>query len=524
MRSLDHRTAGPQEPPLSVEIIVNTTGRETRVALMENGRLAELQIDRGDDRGYVGNIYLGRVVRVLPGMQAAFVEIGLDRAAFLYVGDIYPDVLALNVRAEADNEVDEDAGSDDDSARATPKAGQPPIQDLLTEGQEIVVQVSKDPIGTKGARLTTHIALPGRYLVYMPTVDHVGISRRIDKERERRRLRDFVEKRRRKGAGYIVRTVCAGQPTDALEADMAYLQRTWERVSEACRERKAPATLHEEYNLVLRAVRDLFDPTVDRMVLDDNSLFEQVRSFVSDFMPVANDRVHLYRGVEPIFDTYGVETEVGRSLGRKVWLKSGGYLVIDQTEALMAIDVNSGRFVGTSSLEETTTRINLEAVQEVVYQLRLRNMGGIIIIDFIDMDRESNRDKVYRSLDEALKLDRARTNVLRISDLGLVEMTRKRVQEGLDRYLTEGCPICRGTGVVRAKPTLVYDILREVRREANRSPTAEAVYVETTPAIADLVYGGQYNDLESMEALLGRRIVIRAMPHFHPEQYEVYAR
>jgi ribonuclease G len=502
---------------LSSEIIVNKTGRETRVALMETGHLTELQIDRGDDRGYVGNIYLGRVVRVLPGMQAAFVEIGLDRAAFLYVGDIYPDVLALNQVADEESAADE-------ASRSTPKAGQPPIQDLLREGQEIVVQVSKDPIGTKGARLTTHIALPGRYLVYMPTVDHVGVSRRIERERERRRLRDFVEKRRAKGAGYIVRTVCEGQSTDALESDMEFLQRTWERVSEACTERKAPAILHAEYNIVLRAVRDLFDPTVDRMVLDDKELYDQVRSFIIDFMPAAKERVHLYRGADPIFDTYGVETEINRSLGRKVWLKSGGYLVIDQTEALMAIDVNSGRFVGTSSLEETTTRINMEAVQEVVYQLRLRNMGGIIIIDLIDMDREANREKVYRTLEESLKSDRARTNVLRISSLGLVEMTRKRVQEGLDRYLTEACPTCRGTGVVRAKPTLVYEILREVRREATRAPKAQAVYVNTTPAIADLVYGGQYNDLEAMEILVGRRIIIRAMPHFHPEQYEVYAR
>ncbi len=502
---------------MSSEIIVNKTGRETRVALMENGRLAELQIDRGDDRGYVGNIYLGRVVRVLPGMQAAFVEIGLDRAAFLYVGDIYPDVLALNKAADEDS-----AG--EDAPRSAPKAGQPPIQDLLREGQEIVVQVSKDPIGTKGARLTTHIALPGRYLVYMPTVEHVGISRRIERDRERKRLRDFVEKRRARGAGYIVRTVCEGQPTESLEADMEYLQRTWQRVSEACTERKAPALLNAEYNLVLRAVRDLFDPSIERMVLDDKPLYDQVRSFVGDFMPNARDRVHLYRGGEPVFDTYGVETEITRSLGRKVWLKSGGYLVIDQTEALMAIDVNSGRFVGTSSLEETTTRINLEAVQEVVYQLRLRNMGGIIIIDFIDMDRESNREKVYRALEDALKADRARTNVLRISDLGLVEMTRKRVQEGLDRYLTEDCPTCRGTGVVRAKSTLVYEILREVRREANRARNGQTVYVNTTPAVADLVYGGQYSDLEAMEALLGRRIVFRAMPHFHPEQFEVYAR
>ncbi len=503
---------------MSAEIICSTTGREVRVALMEDGRLAELQIDRGDERGFVGNVYLGRVVRVLPGMQAAFVDIGLDRAAFLYVGDIYPELLQLSTAA------DEAPAPVDEQPRANARAGQPAIQDLLTEGQEIVVQVAKAPIGTKGARLTTHLALPGRFLVFMPTVEHVGISRRIDKDKERRRLREFVEKHRKKGMGYIVRTVCEGAPTSALQADMAFLERTWGRIQEQSSGRKAPAVLHSEYGLVLRAVRDLFDEDVDRMVIDDPSRYDQVKSFMDDFMPSARDRVHLYRGTEPVFDTYGVEAEIARSMGRKVWLKSGGYLVIDQTEALMAIDVNSGKYVGSSSLEDTTLRINLEAVKEVVAQLRLRNIGGLIIIDFIDMDREQNRDKVYRALEEALKADRARTNVLRISDLGLVEMTRKRVQEGLDRYLTAACPTCGGTGVVRSQTTLAYEILREVKREASRSQGGSPVYVNTTPAVADLLYGDRYVDLEQIEGQLGRQVVVRALGHFHPEQFEVYSR
>jgi len=502
---------------VSAEIICSTTGREVRVALMEDGRLAELQIDRGDERGFVGNVYLGRVVRVLPGMQAAFVDIGLERAAFLYVGDIYPELLNLASSEEAPEPADE-------QPRAQARSGQPAIQDLLSEGQEIVVQVAKDPIGTKGARLTTHLALPGRFLVFMPTVEHVGISRRIDKDKERRRLRDFVEKNRKKGMGYIVRTVCEGAPTSALRADMDFLERSWSRIQEQSRGRKAPASLHSEYGLVLRAVRDLFDEDVDRMVIDDPGRYDQVKSFMDDFMPAGKERVHLYRGNEPVFDTYGVEAEIARSMGRKVWLKSGGYLVIDQTEALMAIDVNSGKFVGSSSLEDTTLRINLEAVKEVVAQLRLRNIGGLIIIDFIDMDREQNRDKVYRALEEALKADRARTNVLRISDLGLVEMTRKRVQEGLDRYLTAACPTCGGTGVVRSQTTLAYEILREVRREASRSQGGSPVYVNTTPAVADLLYGDRYVDLEQIEGQLGRQVVIRALGHFHPEQFEVYSR
>jgi len=500
------------------EIICNATGREVRVVLMENGRLAELHLDRGDNRGYVGNVYLGKVVRVLPGMQAAFVDIGLERAAFLYVGDIHPDLLNLNLQNGNGLQVVEEA------PRATPHVGHPAIQDLLVEGQEITVQVAKDPIGTKGARLTTHIALPGRYLVFMPTVEHVGISRRIERDKERRRLREFVEKNRRKGAGYIVRTVCEDQPTESLKADIDFLQKSWDRVQKAAREKKAPARLYADYGLVLRALRDLFDESVERMVVDSKDIYDEVRSFMADFMPKLRDRVHLYKGQEPIFDTYGVEVEIARSLGRKVWLKSGGYLVIDQTEALMAIDINSGKFVGSSSLEETTLMTNLEAIDEVVHQLRLRNMGGIIIIDFIDMDREANRHKVFTTLGDALKADRARTNVLRISDLGLVEMTRKRVQEGLDRYMMEPCVTCSGNGVVRSRATLCYDILREVRRESNRHNDARAIFVNTTPAIADMLYGTQFPDLEGIESEIGRQIVVRALGHYHPEQYEVYAR
>lgn len=502
---------------MSTEIICNRTGRELRVALIEHGQLAELHIDRGDNRGFVGNVYLGRVVRVLPGMQAAFVDIGLERAAFLYVGDIYTEMLHMHRE-------DEDKPENLPKTTGKGKSGQPPIQDLLKEGQEIVVQIAKDPIGTKGARLTTHIALPGRFMVFMPTVEHVGISRRIDKDKERRRLRDFVEKHRQKGAGYIVRTVCEGQPTESLKADMDFLSRSWERIQEAAKSKKAPSLLHAEYGILLRTVRDLMDDEVSRVVVDDRELFDEVRGFMGDFMPKLKERVNLYRGKEPVFDTFGVETQINKSMGRKVWLKSGGYLVIDQTEALMAIDVNSGKFVGKTSLEDTTLQLNLEAVEEVVYQLRLRNIGGLIIIDFIDMDKETHRDKVYRTLEDALRKDRARTNVQRISELGLVEMTRKRVQEGLDRYLTESCPTCSGTGVVRARSSLCYEILREVQREAGRAGSAAALYVNTTPAIADLLYGAHYDELEQVEEQLGKSVVVRALGHYHPEQYEVYAR
>jgi ribonuclease G len=510
------------EYALGNEIIVNRTGRETRVALMENGQLAELHVDRGDNKSQVGNVYFGKVVRVLPGMQAAFVDIGLERAAFLYVGDIYPEFID---NAGPEEEIDDPEATVAEAApRSQPRAGQPPIQDLIKEGQEIMVQVAKDPIGTKGARITTHITLPGRYMVFMPTVDHVGISRRIDRDRERRKLREFVEKNRPKGAGFIVRTVCDGQPMTALKQDIDYLIGTWAKIQEGASTARAPSLIHADHDLVLRVVRDAFNEEVERMVVDDRSLFDEVMEFMKDFMPVLRERVQLYRGNDPVFDTFGIETEIIRSLGRKVWLKSGGYLILDQTEALTAIDVNSGKFVGNTSLEDTTLAINLEAVKEIVYQLRLRNIGGIIVLDLIDMEKAQNRDRVYRALEEELKKDRARTNVLRISELGLVEMTRKRVQDDLIRSISEPCTYCEGRGYTRSRTTVVFDILREVRREANRNPARPTIYVNASPTVADMMYGEEMASLETLEQKLQKRLVVRAMGTYHIERYEVYSR
>jgi ribonuclease G len=510
---------------LGTEIVVNKTGRETRVAIVEDGRLAEIHIDRGDRKGYVGNVYLGRVVRVLPGMQAAFVDIGLERAAFLYAGDIYPEFLD---DGKSQNEIDEvddnDAIMGDSKSRARPRNGHPPIQDLIKERQDIVVQVAKDPISTKGARVTTHITLPGRYLVFMPTVAHIGISRRIARDRERRKLRNFVNKYRPKGGGFIVRTVCAGQPTSTLKADMDFLVDEWNQIQTNRKEKKSPALLHAEPNLCIRLVRDGFTEDVQRMVIDDSSIYDQVNDFVGKLAPEFKDRVQQYRGQEPIFDTFGVEVELNKSLGHKVWLKSGGYLIIDQTEALTAIDVNSGKFVGKTSLEETTTACNLEATEEIVNQLRLRNIGGIIVLDFIDMEKASNRDRVNKALGEELKADRARTNVLRISDLGLVEMTRKRVQEDLVRTISEPCHYCEGKGHTRSRTTVVYDILREVQREHNRAKTNDEIYVNVNPDVADLMYGAELTSIENLETHLKKRIVVRAMGHYHLERYEIYSR
>jgi len=488
---------------------------------MESGKLVELHIDRGRNRGFVGNVYLGKVVRVLPGMQAAFVDVGLERAAFLYVGDIYPEFLDKPFEQAP---VDPEETVAEEVPRATPRKGQPPIQDLLKEGQQIMVQVSKDPIGTKGARLTTHVTLPGRYIVYMPTVEHVGISRRIEREKERRRLRDLVEKHRPKGAGFIVRTVCADQPDKILMQDMDYLLKTWDKILAAAKTKKAPALLHADYGLTLRFLRDNMTSDVNRVIVDTREEHERVKTFMDDFMPKQKDTVQFYRGGDPVFDVYGVANEIHRSMGRKVWLKSGGYLIIDQTEALTAIDINSGKFVGTSSLEETTTQINVEAAREIVYQLRLRNIGGIIIIDFIDMDREANRDKVYKVLDDELRRDRARTNILKISELGLVEMTRKRVQEDLSNYLTESCYYCSGNGLLRSRETLCYDIFRSVQRESARAREADIIYVNAHPMVADMLYGEEMESLEFFERKLSKQIVVRALAHYHLERYEVYTR
>jgi len=386
-----------------------------------------------------------------------------------------------------------------------------------------MVQVAKDPMGTKGARLTSHITLPGRYLVFMPTVDHVGISRRIDKDKERRRLREFVEENKVEGTGFIVRTVCDGQPLKNLKADMDFLQRTWKNIQRNRDRMKAPAMLHEDLNMVLRTVRDMFTHEINRLVIDSREEYENILAFADSFMPRLKNQIQLHSTAEPIFDHHGVEVEITRALGRKVWLKSGGYLIIDQTEALTAIDVNTGKYTGTTSLEETTFKVNLEAIKELVYQLRLRSIGGIIIIDFIDMDKEANRDKVYRALDEALKEDKAKTNVLKISKLGLVEMTRKRVREDLIRLLSEPCAYCEGKGFHKSKTTICFEIIRQTKREV-MSSEGKTVFLTVHPAIADHMYSDMADDLESLEQRILRRLVIMPEADVHLEQYTITVR
>src|SRR5262245_37141789 len=382
-------------------LVVNADGPETRVALIENGLLSELYIERKRERGIVGNIYKGRVVRVLPGMQAAFVDIGIDKAAFLYVADVRGggDYKALFAEDEEEREERDDFPRDELAKAAR---GQK-IEDLLKEGQEVLVQVAKEPIGTKGARITSYVSLPGRHLVFMPTVDHIGISRRIGTEKERKRLREVVESQRPKGAGFIVRTVAEGASEKDLREDMEFLMRLWKEVVRKSERAKPASLLYSDLDLVLRTVRDTLTSDVEKLIVDSKPEFERVQKFVAAFMPDYHGRIELYEGSEPIFDGFGIEGEIDRALERKVWLKSGGYLIMDQGEALTAIDVNTGRFVGKRNLEETITKNNLEACREVADQLRLRNIGGIIVVDFIDMDKESNREKVWKAFNESLK-------------------------------------------------------------------------------------------------------------------------
>ncbi|HEX9575268.1 MAG TPA: Rne/Rng family ribonuclease, partial [Myxococcales bacterium] len=401
------------------------------------------------------------------------------------------------------------------------------IQDLLKEGDEVIVQVVKDPIGSKGARITCHISLPGRHLVFMPTVDHVGISRRIENEKERRRLRELVDRFRPPGTGFIVRTVAESEPEEKLTADIKFLLGLWNEVGKKRETHKAPAVMHPDLDLILRSVRDLFSDDVNKLVIDDRAEFERVRAFVEQVAPELKDQVELYTGDEPIFDEYGIEQELQKAQNRKVWLKSGGYIIIDQTEALVAIDVNSGRYTGKkgagASLEDTITKINCEAAKEIVYQLRLRNIGGIIIIDFIDMDKGSNREKVFKTLQEALGADRAKTNVLKISDIGLVEMTRKRVRESVTRLTTESCPTCDGRGHVRSKTTIAYEIMREVQRAA-RKQREDQIIVSCHPEVAKLLQGPEREAMRLLMMKLNKSITVRPQPQYHMEQYDLHGK
>ncbi len=503
-------------------IVISVDVGETRVALIENGILAELYLERERDRSPVGNVYLGKVTRVLPGMQAAFVDIGLDRAAFLHVEDVIPtkDFEQLVQKAdENEGGEDDEEGVEKHRGRVTRKT---PIRDVLKEGQPIVVQVSKGPISTKGARVTSHISLPGRYVVYMPTIEHVGVSKRIGNERERKRLRDVIDAVKPPQGGLVVRTVAQGLTKGGLKAGVGYLVRTWEKVVEKQKStRRAPAMLYQELDIVLRTARDLFTQDVRKIIIDDAEEFERLKAFVEVFMPERAGDVELYGGSDPIMDAFGLEEEIARALSRKVPLPSGGYLIIDQAEALTAIDVNTGRFTGKGKdVEETIFQTNLEAVKEIGYQLRFRNIGGLIVLDFIDMERPGHRDKVYRALLKVLRQDKSKTTAVRISELGLVEMTRKRTRESLGRTLYEPCFYCDGTGHLMSKTTVCHEILRQIRREKESLPGFKVV-VNAHPAICDMLQREEKSALTRASARYARQIVLQARKDYHLEQFDL---
>ena len=520
-------------------ILINSTPEEARVALVENGALAEIHIERARDRGIAGNIYKGRVVRVLPGMQAAFVDIGLPKAGFLHVSDFYPGVDELPM-------IDADAveGSADGVAPPEPEPAplfdapavpefsvtaqesEPvpaPLEERLRRGDEILIQVAKEPLGSKGARVTSHISLPGRYLVYLPTTNHLGVSRRIEDETERQRLRDIVLALKPPGAGFIIRTVCVGLSKRELQADMRFLIKLWNRILKRSEDASAPCQLHYDMDLILRSIRDLFTPDVAKVIVDRPVDHQRILDFVESFAPRLKTRIELREGTEPLFDQYGIEPAISRALERRVWLKSGGYIVIDQTEALTTIDVNTGRYVGTRNQEETVLKTNLEAAREIVDQLRIRNLGGIIIIDFIDMMDPASRQRVMDAFDAALRQDKMRSNILKISELGLVEMTRKRTRESLSHQLTEPCPSCEGKGRIKSVATIAYEIMRRIRYVAAASPGTDRIAVRAHAAVAAFLCEDESLVMDALERELGHRITVEPIEAPDHARFEVRA-
>ena len=495
------------------EILINITRDEIRVGLLEAGQLVEFYVERKLDASLVGNIYQGKIVKILPGMQSAFVDIGLDKAAFLYVTDIQEGLEEFAPFLDDEEK--------ENSIEIVSKRGKPDlaIEELIQEGQEILVQVSKDPIGSKGARVTSYITMPGRYLVLMPNVDHIGISRRISDEAERTRLRSIVDDIKLKGYGFIIRTASEGSTEDEIKKDLDFLLLLWETIQKKRDKVSAPSLLYSDLDLIFRSVRDLMIQDVKRLVIDSSEEYERIKEFVRTYFEKFLGKIELYEGTEPIFDAYGIELDISRALGRKVWLKSGGYIVIDQTEAMTVIDVNTGKFVGKEELEDTILKTNLEAVKEIAYQIRLRNLGGIIIVDFIDMEKYENRERVFNSFVEAMKKDKAKNTISHISELGLIQMTRKRVRESLGRTLCESCPYCEGKAFVKSPRTLCYEIFRKVLRLAKHG--SDRIIVTTHPSVAELLTDEERAGIEDIESVYNVKITIRESRNLHQENYEV---
>ncbi len=503
------KNSGPRAPrtkkaspaPNTIEIIVNCASRETRIAVLENQKLMEYRVER--EERVVGSIFKGIVQNVLPGMDAAFVDIGLERNAFLYVADILP----------------EDTSDGSPASIRRSELRRRKIKELIKPGQELMVQVTKGPRGTKGARVTTRISLPGRYVVLMPEGNHLGVSRKIEDRKERDRLRKIGEKLIPDGFGLVLRTECEGRTQTELKADIQFLQQLWAQVLEAAKKQRAPAVVHRDQTLLYRTIRDVFGDEIDKLVIDDPEEYEKVSLVAGMVAPKLREKIHLYDRPEPIYDHYGVEKDLDRLLEHKVWLKAGGYLVIDETEALTAIDINTGKQVGSKSLSDTILKANLEAAEEVCRQLRLRDMGGIIVIDFIDMEDAADRKKLMDHFTSHLARDRARTRVGRVSSLGLVEITRKRTGESVTEAITSLCPTCEGRGRIASADTVGLWIEREMRRRLNEP--GNAFYIECHPAVVESLIGADGESIEEMEHELKRGLYIRANFDFAFEEFDV---
>jgi ribonuclease G len=532
---------------MNKEMIISSMGHETQVAILEDDQVVEVFIEREHQRGVVGNVYKGRVSKVLPGMQSAFVDIGLERDAFLYVSDVIsPEDESLesddedhgngdadaSEKAEGSHSADSERGGRDrrggrgrdrrDEDRPDGK-----IEDLLKESQEILVQIVKEPLGTKGARITSHATMPGRFLVFMPTVDHIGVSRKIESREERSRLRGIVREFRESHGftgGVIIRTAAAGRPKEDILSDLAYFHEAWQDVQQKLSSTRAPALVMQEQTLVTKLLRDLLTDEFSAIRIDDEHEYRRVVALVERMMPALVSRVKLYSKDYPIFEEYGIQQEIDKALRSKVWLKSGGYIVINQTEALVAIDVNTGRYVGkrTGRLEDTILKTNLEAVKEIVRQIRLRDLGGIIVLDLIDMEEKKNRQKVFQAVEQELRKDRSPSKPLQVSDFGLVIITRKRVKQSLERQLTEPCPYCSGTGLIKSSATICHEILSELQKIAP-DLDGHGVLLRVNPDIARALKEEEKAVLKDVERSLGRTITIKPDTHLHHEQFDVMA-
>jgi ribonuclease G len=566
---------------MTKEMIISSSAHETRVAILEDDQVAEIFIERERSRGVVGNLYKGRVSKVLPGMQSAFVDLGLERDGFLYVSDVVATFEEFD-RLDTDDEegaapVDVPAGAGSDAASlagASPastafpsrrggmphggrpsgpgsaramstlrepqgrleqgrgargeKGPEPKIEELLKEGQEIIVQVAKEPLGTKGARLTSHATMPGRFLVFMPTVDHVGVSRKIDSREERSRLRGIVREFREQHGftgGVIIRTAASGRPKDDIVSDLSYFHRVWTEIRQKSDGSRAPAVVYREASLVAKLLRDLLTEEFSAIRIDNEQEYRRVLELVERIMPSLAPKVKLYQKEYPIFEEYGVQAEIDRALRSKVWLKSGGSIVINQTEALVAIDVNTGRYVGKKTagrLEDTILKTNLEAVKEIVRQIRLRDLGGIIVLDFIDMEEKKNRQKVLQAVEQELRKDRAPSKALQVSDFGLVIITRKRVKQSLERVLTEPCPYCAGSAVIKSSSTICYEILSEVKK-ISADLNGQSLVLRVNPDIARALRDEERNVFKDLKQSIGREIALRPDAQLHHEQFDLMA-